>query len=69
MTISGNDLRISSGILGAAVWVLPKNKEEHWQILQEEWSQIDSNVIQSLVDSMPRQVAAVIESKGHPTKY
>jgi len=48
---------------------LPKNKEELWQILQEEWSQIDNSVIQSLVDSMPRRVTAVIESKGNPTKY
>ena len=48
---------------------LPKNKEELWQILQEEWSQINNNVIQSLVDSMPRRVTAVIDNKGHPTKY
>ena len=48
---------------------LPKNKEKLWQRLQEEWLQIDNSVIQTLVDSMPRRVAAVIDSKGSPTKY
>lgn len=48
---------------------LPQNKEELWQILQKEWHNIDISVYQNLVDSMPRRVAAVIKSKGYPTKY
>ena len=48
---------------------LPKNKEELWQILQEEWRKTSSSVVENLVDSMPRRVAAVIEGKGNPTKY
>ena len=48
---------------------LPKNRENLWEILQEEWSNIDSNKYQNLVDSMPRRISAVIASKGHPTKY
>jgi hypothetical protein len=48
---------------------LPKNKEELWQTLQEEWLKIDNHTIQNLIDSMPYRVAAVIENKGNPTKY
>lgn len=48
---------------------LPKNREDLWEILQEEWLNIDINKYQNLVDSMPRRIAAVIQSKGHPTKY
>ena len=49
--------------------LLPKNRENLWEILQEEWSNIDISKCQNLVDSMPHRVAAVINSKGHPTKY
>ncbi len=48
---------------------LPKNKEELWQTLQEEWLKIDNHTIQNLIDSMPHRVAAVIENIGNPTKY
>ena len=48
---------------------LPKNKEELWQILQEDWLKIDNHTIQNLIDSMPHRVAAVIENIGNPTKY
>jgi transposase len=48
---------------------LPKNRENLWQILQETWSNIEINKYQNLIDSMPRRVASVINSKGHPTRY
>jgi len=48
---------------------LPKSKEDLWQMLQKEWYNIDANVYQNLVDSMPRRIAAVMQSKGNPTKY
>ncbi|GBB83298.1 hypothetical protein RclHR1_10020002 [Rhizophagus clarus] len=48
---------------------LPKNKEHLWEILQEEWLNIDANKYQNLVNSMPHRIVAVIESKGYPTKY
>ena len=48
---------------------LPKNREDLWEILQEEWLNFDTNKYQNLIDSMLRQIAAVIQSKGHPTKY
>ncbi|CAB4407619.1 unnamed protein product [Rhizophagus irregularis] len=48
---------------------LPTNRESLCQILREKWSNIDAGKYQNLVDSMPRRVAAVINNKGHPTKY
>jgi hypothetical protein len=48
---------------------LPKNKEELWTTLQEEWLQISDQTIQTLVNSMPDRVSAVITSRGNPTKY
>ncbi|GBB89824.1 hypothetical protein RclHR1_16660001 [Rhizophagus clarus] len=48
---------------------LPKNREELWEILQEEWFNIEVDKYQNLVSSMPRKVATVIASKEYPTKY
>lgn len=48
---------------------LPKNKEELWEMLQEEWLNIDIDFFNKLIDSMPRRVAEVIKSKGSPTRY
>ena len=48
---------------------LPKNQDNLWQILQEEWSKLDIDICKNLVDSMPRRIAAVINNKGNPTKY
>ena len=48
---------------------LPKNQDDLWQILQNEWLKLDESIYKNLVDSMPRRIAAVIEDKGIPTKY
>ena len=32
---------------------LPKNKDDLWRILQEEWLNLDENIYKNLVDSMP----------------
>jgi len=48
---------------------LPKNQDDLWQILQNEWLKLDESIYKNLVDSMPRRIAAVIENKGNPTKY
>lgn len=37
--------------------------------LAEEWVNITPNVTKNLVDSMPKRLRAVMESKGYPTKY
>ena len=58
-------------ILERKIWFhkpLPKTKKrELWQILQEEWYNIDVHIFQNLVDNVPRRIAAVIESNGNPT--
>lgn len=48
---------------------LPKNQNNLWEILQEEWLKLDENILKNLVDSMPRRIDAVITNKGNPTKY
>jgi transposase len=47
----------------------PKNTNELVSFLMEEWANLDRHYLQKLVDSMPRRVQAVIDSKGNPTKY
>lgn len=37
--------------------------------LQYEWDCLPQEVIQNLIDSMPRRLAAVIRARGGPTKY
>ena len=37
--------------------------------VKEEWFKLDSNYLENLVESMPRRIKAVIESKGNPTNY
>ncbi|CAB4476100.1 unnamed protein product [Rhizophagus irregularis] len=43
---------------------LPKNRENLWEILQEEWSNIEADKYQNLISSMPHRISAVINSKG-----
>ena len=47
----------------------PKNVEELWVALQEEWLKIDIDFINALIDSMPRCAQAVYEACGRSTKY
>ena len=42
---------------------LPKNKKELVNVLQEEWSKIEPEVLENLDESMPRRVKAVIGAK------
>jgi transposase len=48
---------------------LPKNPNNLWEILQEEWLNLNEDICKNLVDSMPRRIAAVIDNRGNPTKY
>jgi DDE superfamily endonuclease len=48
---------------------IPKNKNEFFEVLKEEWSKIDENRLIRLVKSMPDRINAVIKSKGNPIKY
>lgn len=47
----------------------PKNIQELMIVLEEEWNKIEPEILINLVESMPRRVQAVIDSKGNPTKY
>ena len=47
----------------------PRNLDELWLALQEEWEKIDLAFINSLVYSMPKCVQAVYSAKGGSTKY
>ena len=47
----------------------PSNEAELFKCLQEAWETIPTDYLMSLVDSMPRRCEAVIEAKGHSTKY
>jgi hypothetical protein len=49
--------------------VRPTTLEDLWKALQEEWTKIDLDFINNLVDSMPNRVQAVLEAKGGATKY
>ena len=47
----------------------PKNKDELWVALQEEWEKIDVGFVNALIESMPCHVQAVYEARGLSTKY
>jgi len=47
----------------------PKNIHELTVAVEEEWLKLDSNFLENLVESMPRRIKAVIESKANPTQY
>jgi hypothetical protein len=47
----------------------PRNTEELWMALQQEWLNIEIDFINSLIDSMPRRVKAVYDAQGKSTKY
>lgn len=47
----------------------PKNTEDLWEKLVDEWSKITVAQCQNLVKSCSRRCAAVIENKGRSTKY
>ena len=47
----------------------PKNQDEMWDVLQEEWNQVPLDYITKLFESMPCRVAALKGAKGWYTKY
>ena len=49
--------------------VQPRNKEEFWEALQEEWYWILNTYISKLYQSMPSRVLALKKAKGGHTKY
>lgn len=47
----------------------PGGVHDLWHRLKEEWVKIPKEVCQSLIESMPRRIGAVIKAKGGHTKY
>lgn len=45
------------------------NEEELFQELKREWQMLPIDLLERLVESMPRRCQAVIDSKGYATKY
>jgi len=48
---------------------MPRNKNDFFAALKEEWYKIDEDRLIRLVKSMPNRIKAVLENKGNPTKY
>ena len=47
----------------------PKGVHELWDRVAEEWNKIPPEVCQTLIESMPRRMEAVMKAKGGHTKY
>ncbi|KAK9728969.1 hypothetical protein QE152_g16952 [Popillia japonica] len=47
----------------------PRNSEELRDILVQEWDNLPQNVIQNLIQSMPRHLQAVFTARGENTCY
>jgi hypothetical protein len=47
----------------------PRGMGELWERADKEWNEIEPEVCQNLIESMPRRVKAVIQAKGGYTKY
>lgn len=47
----------------------PTGMKELWDRVETEWSNIDYEVCQNLISSMPRRIAAVLEANGGHTDY
>jgi hypothetical protein len=45
------------------------NKDSYFGALEEAWDNIDPEYLKSLVESVPRRLAAVLKAKGGHTKY
>ena len=45
------------------------NKESFWEAVQQTWYTFPINILENLVESMPKRLQAVIDSNGGPTKY
>ncbi|UYV68320.1 hypothetical protein LAZ67_5003859 [Cordylochernes scorpioides] len=58
-------------IIGRRLHALPqpRSEDELWQMVKREWRAIPQDAIRTLIDSLPRRVAACIAVRGGPTCY
>jgi hypothetical protein len=47
----------------------PREMGELWERVDKKWNEIEPEVCQNLIESIPRRVEAVIQAKGGYTKY
>jgi hypothetical protein len=47
----------------------PHTLVDSWTALQDAWCQFPPTLFQTLVDSMPRPVVALVHGHGGPTRY
>ncbi|UYV66530.1 Transposase [Cordylochernes scorpioides] len=58
-------------IIGRRLHALPqpRSEDELWQMVEREWRAIPQDAFRTLIDSLPRRVAACIAVRGGPTCY
>ncbi|UYV78777.1 hypothetical protein LAZ67_16002713 [Cordylochernes scorpioides] len=58
-------------IIGRRLHALPqpRSEDELWQMVEREWKAIPQDAIRTLIDPLPRRVAACIAVRGGPTCY
>ncbi|GBM77189.1 hypothetical protein AVEN_249798-1 [Araneus ventricosus] len=47
----------------------PQNPMDLWAVLQDAWCELSPRYLQTLVESMPHRVAALLCVRGGPTRY
>ncbi|GFQ68014.1 transposable element tcb2 transposase [Trichonephila clavata] len=47
----------------------PLTPTDLWTTLQDSWCQLPPALLQALIESMPRRVAALLNARGGPTRY
>ncbi|MDP3792933.1 MAG: transposase [bacterium] len=47
----------------------PTSEDQLFEILEDGWNALSVTYLQSLADSMPRRIQAVLDNNGWPTKY
>lgn len=47
----------------------PRNKDELWQVVQEEWESVDNLTIKKLYGSIRQRLLSVTKNKGYHIKY
>ncbi|GBM71352.1 hypothetical protein AVEN_4660-1 [Araneus ventricosus] len=47
----------------------PRNPMDLWTVLKDEWCELPPRYLQTLVESMPHRVAALLCVRGGPTRY
>ncbi len=47
----------------------PSCKAELFEMICEVWNKLDIKILQDLIESMPRRIAAVLKNNGYPTRY